>query len=284
MTELENWPNGKRVAFILSVLLETWSEGKPPPFSIQATAVKAGVTDHSGIAWGEYGGKVGVWRLLRAFRSFGIKATFCPNARSAELYPDAIKAIAKDGHGLGAHAIYQDQLLAYLSEDEQRSAIRGSIETIERICGVRPDGWASPVLSWTPHTIGMLVGEGLAWTQDPTFIEVPQILRSGDIEIVGIPASDFTDHRVMKSNPRDFFDVYKGTFDYLRDHEPMPLLHMSVHCHWGGRPLMMAVLYDVLRYLKDSGDVWFTTHTEISRLVRARGTPMPSFSAHHLGA
>src|ERR1041384_4291811 len=274
MSELENWPNGKRVAFILSVLLETWSEGKAPPFTVQATAVKSGVTNYSGIAWGEYGGKVGVWRFLRAFRDLDIKATFCPNARSVELYPDAIKQIAREGHGLGAHAVYQDQLLNYLSDDDQRKAIRTSIETIERVSGRRPDGWASPVLSWSPQTIEMLVAEGLQWTQDPTFIDVPQVLHSNAGSIVGIPASDFSDHRVMHSNPRDFFDVYKTTFDYLRAHEPMPLLHISVHCHWGSRPLMMAVLYEVIQYIKQSGDVWFTPHTEITQYIRNRTSPM----------
>lgn len=32
---------------------------------------------------------------------------------------------------------------------------------------------------------------------------------------------------------------------------------------------MMAQTYDLLRYFKQSDDVWFTTHTEIAQLVRS---------------
>ena len=46
----------------------------------------------------------------------------------------------------------------------------------------------------------------------------------------------------MWLSPQQYYDVYKDTFDYLHQHEPMSLLVMTVHCHFGGRPLMSAVL------------------------------------------
>jgi hypothetical protein len=58
------WPNGRRIAVAVKVMLETWSEGKPPPYGVQATPLKPGTIDHGGIAWGSYGGKVGVWRII----------------------------------------------------------------------------------------------------------------------------------------------------------------------------------------------------------------------------
>ena len=41
--------------------------------------------------------------------------------------------------------------------------------------------------------------------------------------IAGVPTTDFSDNRVMRASPRDLFDVYKGTFDYLYENEPMGL-------------------------------------------------------------
>jgi allantoinase len=275
-TDTAAWPGGKKVAAILSVMLETWSEGVAPPYSVQATAVKGGAVDYGGIAWGEYGGKIGIWRILRMLDHFGIKGTFCPNARSVELYPEAIRETAAAGHGLAGHGVYQDQLLTYLTPDRQREAIRISLDTIEAISGRRPDGWTSPVLAWTPLTLDMLIEEKLLWYSDPTYIDVPQILQGSAGSIVGIPASDFSDNRVLRSNPRDYFDVYRGTFNHLRQMEAMSTLHMTLHCHWGGRPLMTAVVHELLDYLKGSNDVWFTTNTEIANVIRNQTTLLPS--------
>ena len=44
------WPDGKRIAVTMTAMLETWSEGKPPPYGVQATPLKAGTIDHGGIA------------------------------------------------------------------------------------------------------------------------------------------------------------------------------------------------------------------------------------------
>src|SRR5262245_9444593 len=58
------WPDGKRIAVAVTVMLETWSEGKAPPYGVQASPIKAGAVDLGGIAWGSYGAKVGVWRII----------------------------------------------------------------------------------------------------------------------------------------------------------------------------------------------------------------------------
>ena len=55
---------------------------------------------------------------------------------------------------------------------------------------------------------------------------------------MALPHSDFADHRVLRGNPRDWYDVYRDTFDYLYYNEPTSYLNITVHCHFGGRPLI----------------------------------------------
>ena len=43
------WPEGRRVAVIISVLLETWSEGKAPSYFPRTTPNKPGIPDIAGI-------------------------------------------------------------------------------------------------------------------------------------------------------------------------------------------------------------------------------------------
>jgi hypothetical protein len=42
-----------------------------------------------------------------------------------------------------------------------------------------------------------------------------------------------------------------------------------VHTHFGGRPLMSAMLHELLLYMKGFADVWFARHDEVARWTLA---------------
>ena len=261
------WPNGKRIAVTMTAMLETWSEGKPPPYGVQATPLKPGTIDHGGIAWGSYGGKVGVWRIIELMRRNGMRGTFCVNARCAELYPEAVAQIVRSGHDVAGHGYVQDQLLAYMTPDEERATIRRCLDVLEKVSGMRPVGWLSPVLAYTEHTRRILIEEKLIWHGDGRDSDLPNVIETSGGSIVHIPASDFTDNRVLRASPMDLWDVYKETFDYLYWREPPALLALSMHCHFGGRPLVSAIMEKILKYMAQYPDVWFASYGEIARWV-----------------
>src|SRR5215475_13945500 len=55
------------------------------------------------LAKGEFGGRVGIWRLIDLFDSNGIKATIFTPGRICELYPRAVKAASDSGHEIADH-------------------------------------------------------------------------------------------------------------------------------------------------------------------------------------
>ena len=265
---MKPWPNGSRIAIAFSIMFETWSDGKAPQYSVQTTALKPGAIDYSGITWSQYGGKVGASRIIRTFDRFGVPATFMTNARCAELYPDVMKEIVRSGHDVGGHGYTQDALLAYLEPDEERAYITRCLNILEEATGKRPEGWLSPVIAWTPHTTGFLANEGLLWQGDSNDTDQPRIVEAGGKRIVQIPVTEFSDNRVLKSSPRDFYDVYKDTFDYLyNQHEPGSLLMCALHCHNGGRPWIIAMLDQLLTYYKQFDGVWFARHNDLARIT-----------------
>jgi len=262
------WPNGKKVAVSVTVMFETWSEGKAPSYSVQTTHLKSGTVDHAGKAWSTYGGRVGVWRIIKLLDRLGIPGTFFVNARCTEEYPDAVKQIARSGHDIGGHAYTQDQLLSYMSLEEQEKTIRQSIDLLQACGGKKVTGWASPVVGFTPDTAGFLAKAGLSWTTDVTYTDLPIKLHTPHGTIAGVPTTDFSDNRVLRANPRDLYDTHKGTFDYLVQHEPMGLLVLVIHCQFGGRPLISAVLQELLQDIA-LPDVWFARHEELARWALA---------------
>lgn len=279
------WPNGRRLAVAITVMFEVWPEGEGPPNLVQRTQVRPGVVDYQAITWPHYGGREGVWRLLRLLDAHGVPATFCVNARCAEVYPAAVAQILRAGHDIAAHGYTQDLLLAHASSPEEEHAlIRRSLDVLEERTGRRPEGWLSPVLAWTQHTADFLAQEKVLWQGDANYTDLPRRVRTRHGTLVHIPHSDYTDNRVLWLSPRQYYDVYRDTFDYLYDREPMSLLVMTVHCHFGGRPLMAAAFDRLLGYFARFPEVWFARHGELARWALANETEEVTYAQRFFGA
>lgn len=273
------WPDGRRVAVLISVLLETWSEGKSPGYFPRSTPLAPGLTDFAGVNWSNFGGKEGVWRLIRILNELGIRGTVFANGRSVENFPDAIAQIVRSGHDIGAHGYLQDQPLFLMTPEGERETIRKSLDVIEKATGKRPTGWGTPIYGWSEHSNDYLIEAGLTWTVDTVDASAPYRDQRKNGSIVRIPWSDFVDNRALRASPRVYFDVYKETFDFLHAKEPGSLLHVAIHSHFGGRPLIAAMFQQILEYLRGFNDVWFPTHAELAKHVIDQGSADTSYRA-----
>jgi peptidoglycan/xylan/chitin deacetylase (PgdA/CDA1 family) len=248
-------------------MLETWSEGKAPPYGVQATAPKPGVVDLAGIAWGSYGGRIGVYRLIDLLKRHNIRGTFAINGRCCEIYPEAVAQIVKSGHDVAGHGYLQDKPMNGMTPEEEANTIKTCIGLLEKTSGQRPLGWVSPTLAFSPHTHDLLGAAGLKWHGDARDNDVPRLIRTKGGEMAHIPWSDFTDNRVLRSSSMDLWDVYKEAFDYLYQHEPGGYLPVSLHCHNGGRPMIAAIYQKLFTYFAQFPGVWFACHNDIARWV-----------------
>jgi hypothetical protein len=261
MTSRLMWPNGKKVAVSVTVMFETWADDKAPTYSVQTTHLKSGTVDHAGKAWSTYGGRVGVWRIINLLDRLGIPGTFFVNARCTEQYPDAGVASScaqatSPMHTAGS-AFHEPQ------PRPSHAQRHHCAECTQQCGGKKVTGWASPVVAFTPETAGFLAKAGLTWTTDITYVDLPIKIHTPHGTIAGVPTTDFSDNRVLRATPRDLYDTYKGTFDYLVQNEPMGLIVMVIHCQFGGRPLISAVLNELLSEVARSPDVWFARHEEL---------------------
>jgi peptidoglycan/xylan/chitin deacetylase (PgdA/CDA1 family) len=259
------WPKDENIAVMVTIMFEVWSEGKAPPYSPMTTALKPGTPDLLGISWSQYGGKTGIWRFIKILNEADTKATVCLNAKAAEDFPDAVKELHRCGHEIAGHSYTQDLVLPYLPAAEEKAVIDRCTAIIESSVGTRPVGWFSPVAAPTPHTAEFLADAGYLWHGDYNDTDLPYAMETSKGRLVAIAHSDFTDNRTLRSSPRDFYNVYKDTFDYLYHHEKPALLNLTMHTHFGGRPLMSAMLHELLDYMRGFPGVWFPRHDEVAR-------------------
>lgn len=271
MQELKyQWPNGARIAVMVTVMFESWPEGKGPPYGPMASALREGTLDLQSISWAHYGGRTGIWRLMRLFDLHGVKATICANAKSVERFPEAAKQLVAEGHEIAGHSYTQDMFLPYCQPEEELALIRRCAGVIESITGQRITGWASPRMTPTVHTAKFLAADGYVWHGDYHDTDLPYTVDTGAGRIVALPHSDFTDNRVLRGSPRDFHDVYKDTFDFLYNVEPGSVLNLTMHAHFGARPPLAAMVHEVLKYIRGHEGVWFARHDEMARQVMAQ--------------
>lgn len=267
MTDGKVWPGGKRIAVLVSILFETWSEDKSPSYFPRTSPLKPGTVDRGAIQWAQYGGNEGLWRIIRTLDRHSVPATVFCSGKSAELYPEVIAQAARSGHDIAGHGYTQDGLFAYMTPDAERAAIRKTVDLLEKASGIRAQGWATPAYSWTEHTFDLLVQEGVRWYGDALDISMPRRQKTKSGNIVAFPWSDFVDNRVLRGQPRGYFEVYKDTFEYLLEHEPMGLIHIGFHSHFGGRPLMTAMFDKLLKLFSSHSDVWFPGHNRMAQWV-----------------
>jgi peptidoglycan/xylan/chitin deacetylase (PgdA/CDA1 family) len=272
------WPHGHRVAVIVALLFENWSDGKAPSYSPMTTPLKSGAYDRAGVTWQRYGGHAGLLRLVRILDEAGIKATICANARSIELFPDVARIALARGHELAAHNYTQDGLLVDMTPKEQVATIRRCKAIFKDKLGITPTGWLSSVLAATDDTMEQVCAEGFDWYGDVNDWDLPRIHRFGKRSIVALPHSDFADNRVLRLDPRTYFNVYQDTFDYVYRSEPGSLINLTAHANFGGRSLIATQFARILEYYRSFPDVWFPRHDEMAIWFRSLGVDEVSYA------
>jgi len=265
------WPDGNRIVVVLTFLLESWSEGKAPPYSPMTSPPRPGTLDLTGIQWSEYGARAGGYRLMRLAKRHRMPATFCVNARVAELFPAVVQQVIASGFELAAHNYAQDQVLPGLAIDEERELIARSVGILEQVSGVRPTGWLSSTIAVTHNTADLLAEAGMLWHGDYNYLDLPGRVQTKHGSLVAIPHSDYADNRVLRGAPNDWYRTYKDMFDFLYHQEPDSFINITVHGHFGGRPLVSAVVDQILSYIRGFPGVWVPRHDELAHWVNRQG-------------
>jgi peptidoglycan/xylan/chitin deacetylase (PgdA/CDA1 family) len=92
------------------------------------------------LAKGEFGGRVGIWRLVELFDAHGVKATIFTPGRICELYPQALRAVVESGHEIADH-MWEHRVPKEPALEEDHLA--KTVAALERVAGRRPAGTRS---------------------------------------------------------------------------------------------------------------------------------------------
>lgn len=244
----------------------------------------------SPLSRGDYDVRAALPRIHELFDRHEIPATFMIPGQVIDEHPGACAEIAQRGrHEVGYHGYHHESVLD-VPIDEERELMRRGIGRIEDVFGTQPRGNRSPPFALGPNSADLLEEFGFAYDSSLFGHDEPYRPR---VPVTGGPLRDFVELPVSwelddapyflfnffpymsgLSTPSQVLDIWKAEFD--GSYRAGACFLLVVHPFCIGRRPRIAMLDELITYIKGFGDVWFGTHLEVAeewrRNQEAQGT------------
>ncbi|HVC57262.1 MAG TPA: polysaccharide deacetylase [Stellaceae bacterium] len=261
------WPGGARCAVALSFDSDH-----------ETSDLRDGGKSLGRLAWGQFGNRVGVPRILKLLERHGVKASFYVPAVTALIHPDEQRRIVAEGHEVGIHG-WIHELNSVLPHEAERDLMLRSADTLEKICGVRPVGLRTPSWDFSWNTLAIAAEMGLLYDSslmsDEDCYEL--LLDGAPCGVVELPVEWVRDDAVYfmmnrfsalrpYTPPEGVFDIFRREFEAA--HDEGGLFQLTMHPHVIGYRSRIWIIEELIRLAKAKGGVWFATHAEVARWAK----------------
>lgn len=273
------WPNGARVALIVTFNLETWDLTKDTdkPYYAGGPAIlpdilPGNVPDFPNYTWREYGQRIGIWRLFELFDTLGAKASCTANAVTFERRGAMTDAVLERGWELLTHNWEQGELLSDFTGDpaREREIVLRTLDAFERHTGRRSKGWLSSSLRGTLQTADILAEYGATFYCDIMNDDQPYLLKTPNGPIVSVPYSneinDFTFITRKNFTTDQFAQALIEELDVLYEEGAVTgrIMNVGLHPHVSGRAHRIRAIREFIRHAQSLPGVWWATREEIA--------------------
>lgn len=265
------WPGKETIALWITVAVEVFplnDDGKP--FKLPGSMNKP-YPDVQTYTWRDYGNRVGMYRVMRAFDKAGLKPTWSVNGAIAEKYPGLLRDITLRGEEIIAHG-YDMASPHYGGMDKADES-----ELISRTLGLLGSestgairGWLSPGKSESSMTPELLAEAGIEYLCDWPNDELPYPFRTDSGPLIAMPHStDLDDRKIIFDQKHDevsFVEQVKDHYQYLSREAASQggrVLSLNLHPWVIGQSHRIAALEEVLDFLSSKEDVWSASGSEI---------------------
>jgi peptidoglycan/xylan/chitin deacetylase (PgdA/CDA1 family) len=215
----------------------------------------------------EYGSRAGIWRLLRLFDEYEIRATIFGCAVAFELNPVVARTAKAAGHDLLSHGWRWEEAWR-LSRDDEREHMRLAIESFQRTWGERPLGW---YCRYGPsvNTRELLVAEGgFVYDSDSYNDDLPYATSvNGEQHLVVPYTLTYNDFQGTRSTV-DFADYVRRGFDELwREGEAgyPKMMSIGLHPRMAGQAGRASAVREFIEHAQSKGRVWFARRIDIAQ-------------------
>ncbi len=261
------WPGGARVAVLFSFDVDNET----------VMGLRDGKVNIGPLSQGQYGHRVALPRVVKLMNDEQIPATFFFPAWSLKLVPQQAELIKSwERHEIAVHGWIHERNTLLDAETEER-LLRQAMDEIETITGRRPVGYRAPSWNHSANTLSIVRSMDFLYESSLMADDRPyELVQKGEATgLVELPVDWILDDAPLFNplgnrymNPRDVMQVWIDEFD--RAWEEGTMFLMTFHPHVIGHRSRMVALEGLIRHIKSRDGVWFGTHEEAARYVRAQ--------------
>jgi allantoinase len=266
------WPQG-RVAAAIVVSLE-WFPIVPQDQPFRAPGhMQTAYPDFRHYTAREYGTRIGLYRMLDAFRARDIPVSIATNAAILARYPQIAADLVAEGHEIVAHATDMNDTIASGMDPARHEAIVGeSLAAVEQATSVRPKGWLSIARSQAMDTPEVLAAHGLTYMLDWVNDELPYRFETAKGPLLNVPLNHELSDRQVVTVQQQSMDSYAQQLEdacdwLLREAAQSGGRMLPIHLtpYISGLPYRIAALEGLLDRLAARDGVWFATTGAIAQ-------------------
>lgn len=235
----------------------------------------AGIRDLAQESVFEYGSRAGIWRILRIFDEYDIKATFSACALAFEKNPAVAAAAATAGHDLLSHG-YRWIEYWNLTREEEADHFKKAIASFEQTWGSRPEGW---YCRYGPsvNTRALVVADGgFIYDSDSYGDDLPYWVKVSGKDHLVVPYSLTNNDLQGDKSPALFVDYCKRAIDelWVEGHRGSPkMMSIGLHPRIIGQPARASGLREIVEYARGKSNVWFARRLDIANWWRQHYPP-----------
>jgi allantoinase len=274
------WPNGAKLAVWVNVGLQFFplnQQGKP-------FAVPGGMTmpypDLRHFSLRDYGNRVGIYRFLKAFDQYNIKASFAFSTELAERQPYLLERIVERGDEILCHGWNMDSLhYGGMDRDEEAALISKSLDRLRQLSGQQVSGWISPARNESEHTPELLAENKVRYFCDWVNDDMPYNFRTDNGDLIAMPLSNELEDRFVLMNnlhsEQSWLEQVCDACDFLLAEAKQQggrILALNIHPWMLGQPHRISKLEQALAYITGKEGVWNANATEILEAWQQQAT------------
>jgi peptidoglycan/xylan/chitin deacetylase (PgdA/CDA1 family) len=237
---------------------------------------------------GEYGARVGIYRVLDLLEKHHLPATFFIPGHTIESFPKPVDAVLSAGHEI-AHHSYAHVNPGDQTPEEERQDLERGLAALEKI-GVAPLGYRSPSADFSSSTLSLLEEYNFLYDSslmaddfrpyhprlDDQVSKHAPLIPGREAKLWELPICfefddwvhfqfNFSPYRNGTSAPDKVLEIWQSEFNWMHTHVEDGILTVTMHPQVIGRAHRIAMLDQFILHCQAAGDVNFERMEDVAR-------------------
>ncbi len=270
------WPDGARIAFTVTILLDHWELSPPAGASRDPRIVSPLGSFHPDwltFSHREYGARVGIFRIFEVLDRYNLRPSIGLGAEAGRRYPELVDECARRSACFMAHGTHATRrITADMTAAEERQHIAESRQAVIDATGIPPAGWCGQDFNQSTRTNALLAEAGFAYTTDWANDDRPYLHGpyGEQRHLLALPPqpewNDLECMALRRVSPPIWASGVVEAFDYLHQ-EGGGTFNLTLHPFVTGQAHRIRYLGEALAGMLGHPGIWRATTDEVAKHV-----------------